>query len=129
MCQTRTPFAVKGGGHASNPGFSSTTGVHISMSRFSEVTYDATSQTAVIGAGLIWDDVYTALAPYGVNVVGGRVTGVGVAGFTLGGGYSWLTNQHGLTIDTVVAFELVKPNGDIVNVTETSDSELFFGLK
>lgn len=56
------------------------------MSRFSEVTYDASSQTATIGAGLIWDDVYAALAPLGVNVVGGRVTGVGVAGFTLGGG-------------------------------------------
>ncbi|KAG6872962.1 hypothetical protein C0995_004716 [Termitomyces sp. Mi166 len=128
---TQTPFAVKGGGHASNPGFSSTDGVHISMTKFSQVTYDAQSQTAVIGAGLIWDDVYAALAPYGVNVVGGRVTGVGVAGFILGGdpGYSWLTNQHGLTIDTVVVFELVKPNGDIVNVTESSDPDLFFGLK
>ncbi|KAH0585598.1 hypothetical protein H2248_008828 [Termitomyces sp. 'cryptogamus'] len=126
---TRKPFAVKGGGHASNPGFSSTNGIQISMKPFSEVTYDAESQTVVIGAGLIWDDVYAALAPYGVSVVGGRVTGVGVAGFILGGGYSWLTNQHGLTIDTVLAFELVKPNGDIVNVTEASDPNLFFGLK
>lgn len=81
---------VKGGGHASNPGFSSTTGVQIAMYRFSEVTYDANSSTATIGAGLIWDDVYTALAPFGVTVVGGRVTGVGVAGFTLGGGPSYL---------------------------------------
>ncbi|KAG6908410.1 hypothetical protein DXG01_004771 [Tephrocybe rancida] len=120
---------VKGGGHASNPEFSSTTGVHINMKQFSEVTYDAALQTAVIGAGLIWDDVYAALAPHNVNVVGGRVTGVGVAGFTLGGGYSWLTNQYGLAIDTVVAFELVKPNGDIVAVTATSDPDLFFGLK
>ncbi|KAG6875148.1 hypothetical protein C0992_004981 [Termitomyces sp. T32_za158] len=99
------------------------------MEPFSEVIYDAATQTAVIGAGLIWDDVYAALAPHGVNVVGGRVTGVGVAGFTLGGGYSWLTNQYGLTIDNVVAFELVKPTGDIVNVTESSDPDLFFGLK
>lgn len=64
------------------------------MSRFSEVTYDASSQTAVIGAGLIWDDVYAALAPHGVNVLGGRVTGVGVAGFTLGGGTSVLLLYH-----------------------------------
>lgn len=77
---------VKGGGHATNPGFSSTTGVQISMSRFSEVVYDAAAQTVTIGAGLIWDDVYAALEPHGVNVVGGRVSGVGVAGFTLGGG-------------------------------------------
>jgi FAD/FMN-containing dehydrogenase len=61
------------------------------MSRFSEVTYDSTSQTATIGTGLIWDDVYAALEPFGVNIVGGRVTGVGVAGFTLGGG-EWSAN-------------------------------------
>ena len=39
-----------------------------------------------VGAGLIWDDVYKALEKEGVNVIGGRVTGVGVAGFILGGG-------------------------------------------
>ena len=58
------------------------------MSRFSEVTYDASSSTAVIGAGLIWDDVYEVLEEQGAIVVGGRVSGVGVAGFTLGGGTS-----------------------------------------
>lgn len=77
---------VKGGGHSSNPGFSSTPGVLIAMSEFSEVTYDARTQTATIGTGLVWDDVYAALAPHNVNVLGGRVPGVGVAGFTLGGG-------------------------------------------
>lgn len=77
---------MKGGGHATNPGFSSTCGVQIAMLRFNEVTYDAAAQTVTVGAGLLWDDVYAALEPHGVNVVGGRVSGVGVAGFTLGGG-------------------------------------------
>ncbi|KAG7095625.1 hypothetical protein E1B28_006349 [Marasmius oreades] len=126
---TQTPFAVKGGGHTANPGFSSTNGVQISMSRFSEVTYDAQSQTVVIGTGITWDDVYAALAPHNVNVVGGRVSGVGVAGFTLGGGYSWLSNQYGMTVDTVTAFELVKPDGAVVTVTESSDADLFFALR
>ena len=58
------------------------------MSRFSDVVYDRAAQTATIGMGLIWDDVYAELDPHGVNVVGGRVSGVGVAGFTLGGGKS-----------------------------------------
>jgi len=125
----RTPFAVKGGGHIMNPGYSSTTGVTISMTRFTAVDYDSATQTAAIGAGLIWDDVYSALENYGVNVVGGRVSGIGVAGYTLGGGYSWLTNQYGLTLDTVRAYELVLPNGTVTNVTEASNPELFFGLK
>ncbi|KAJ7183743.1 hypothetical protein C8R46DRAFT_1308699 [Mycena filopes] len=104
--QTRTPFAVKGGGHTGNPGFSSTTahGVQISMARFSTVIYDKESETVEIGPGLIWDEVYAALEPYGVVVAGGRVAGVGVAGFILGGGYSWLTDQVGLTVDTVTAY-------------------------
>lgn len=79
---------VKGGGHASNPGFSSSTGIQISLARFKDVVYDAAAGTATIGTGLLWDDVYEALAPWAVNVVGGRVSGVGVAGFTLGGGAS-----------------------------------------
>lgn len=79
---------VKGGGHTANQGFSSTTGVQIAMFRFSEVNYHQASQTIDIGPGLVWDDVYAALEPLGVMAIGGRVTGVGVAGFTLGGGKS-----------------------------------------
>ncbi|KAK0460521.1 FAD-binding domain-containing protein [Desarmillaria tabescens] len=127
--ETKTPFGIKGGGHATNQGFSSTTGVQIAMTRFNEVTYDSATHTAAIGAGNIWDDVYAALDAQGVNVLGGRVTGIGVAGFTLGGGYSWLSNQHGLAIDNVLAYELVVPNGTVVTVKEETDPELFFSLK
>ncbi|KAJ3518855.1 hypothetical protein NMY22_g13470 [Coprinellus aureogranulatus] len=126
---TRTPFAVQGGGHTRNPGFSSTIGVHISMNGFRSIRYDPTSQTAEIGAGLRWQEVYAELEPYGVSVVGGRVPGPGVSGFTLGGGYGWRTNQFGLTLDTVTAFELVTPTGEVVTVTEISDSQLFFALR
>jgi FAD/FMN-containing dehydrogenase len=80
-----------------------------------------------------------------VTVLGGRVAGIGVAGFTLGGGtfhtragiqrpdqfagYSWFSNQYGLTIDTVQAFEVVLPNGTIATVSDTAYPDLFFGLK
>lgn len=70
---------MKGGGHAYNSGFSSTTGVQIAMKKFNEVTYNATSSTVRVGSGNVWDDVYAALVPLGVNVVGGRVPGVGKA--------------------------------------------------
>lgn len=129
LAKTQTPFGVKGGGHASNPGFSSTAGVQVAMARFNGVTYNSDSQTVDIGTGLIWDDVYSALEPYDVNVVGGRVTGVGVAGFTLGGGYSFLSNQYGLTVDTVTAFQLVLPNGTVSSITQSSNLDLFFALK
>ena len=77
---------MKGGGHTANPGFSSTEGVHITMTRFNDVVYNANSGTADIGAGLAGDAVYEALEPYNVSILGGRVRDVGIAGFTLGGG-------------------------------------------
>ncbi|KZT71939.1 FAD-binding domain-containing protein [Daedalea quercina L-15889] len=126
---SQTPFGVKGGGHASNPNFSSSTGVQISMYRLNRIDYDSSTGTVAVGAGNVWDNVYSALEPYGVNVVGGRVSGIGVAGFTLGGGYSWLTNQYGLALDSVRGFELVLPNGTVTDVTESAYPDLFWGLK
>jgi FAD/FMN-containing dehydrogenase len=77
---------VKGGGHILNPKFSSTSGVQIAMTRFDEIKVNVESGTVEVGAGLTWDQVYAALEPAGLNVVGGRIPGVGVAGLTLGGG-------------------------------------------
>jgi FAD/FMN-containing dehydrogenase len=77
---------VKGGGHTQNLGFSSTTGVEIAMSELNEVALDPEALTVEVGAGCIWDDVYDTLNGTGFNVVGGRISGVGVAGFSLGGG-------------------------------------------
>lgn len=128
IAATRTPFAVKSGGHASNPGFSSTTGVHISLLRLNQVSLSGDKKTAEIGTGLRWTEVYDALDGTGVNVVGGRVVGPGVGGFSLGGGYSWLTDQYGLTCDTVVAFNVVLPNGSISKV-DSRQADLFFALK
>jgi FAD/FMN-containing dehydrogenase len=119
------------------------------MTRFNTTTVDKRAKTVAIGAGLLWDDVYAALDGTGLNVVGGRVRGVGVAGFVLGGGvwsfshstvfwllmnvfgakgYSWKTSQLGLTIDTVVSFELVLPDGTVRTVT-AQDEDLWFGLR
>jgi FAD/FMN-containing dehydrogenase len=83
---TRTPFAIKCSGHTSNPGFSSTPGVQISMTRFRDIVLNEEEETVEIGAGLTWTEVFSYLVPKGLNVVGGRIDGVGVAGFILGGG-------------------------------------------
>ena len=125
---------------------SSPSTVLISLSRFSQITYEPDSETAIIGAGLHWEEVYEALLPHGVTVVGGRASGVGVSGLLLGGGklilcskpflpecrrigYSYLTNQYGLAFDNIKAYELVEPGGKTINVTEESHPDLFFGLR
>ncbi|KAL5522235.1 hypothetical protein ACEPAF_2092 [Sanghuangporus sanghuang] len=124
-----SPFAVKSGGHAYNVGHSSTTGVQISMAKFTGLDYDPGSCTVTIGTGLLWDEVYSRLEPFGVMVNGGRVPGVGVAGLSLGGGYSWKTNQFGLGIDTIVSHSVVLPSGKQVRASNTSYPDLFFGLR
>ncbi|KAL5521679.1 hypothetical protein ACEPAF_2427 [Sanghuangporus sanghuang] len=125
----RAPFAVKSGGHAYNLNSSSTPGVQVSMARFNDVNYNAKQGTVTIGFGLTWDQVYERLEPLGIMVVGGRITGVGVGGFSLGGGYSWKTNQFGLLIDTLVSVEVVLPSGEIIQATNSSHPDLFFGLR
>lgn len=95
--QSKVPFAIASGKHSSNQGFSSTTGIQIDLAGFKNVNLSADHSYADIGAGLLWDDVYKALDKSGFNVVGGRVGGVGVGGYIVGGGgYSWKTNQVSL---------------------------------
>jgi FAD/FMN-containing dehydrogenase len=77
---------VKSGGHAINRGFSSTSGVQISLARFNTFNVNTEAQTVDLGPSLLWDDVYDRLDSYGVTVIGGRIPGVGVGGLTLGGG-------------------------------------------
>ncbi|KAJ7744294.1 FAD-binding domain-containing protein [Mycena maculata] len=126
---TRTSFAVKGGGHTSNQGFSSTTGVHISLAQFNYTTLDAAAEKVAIGGGTKWIDVYTTLDGTGFNVVGGRNPSVGVAGFTLGGGYSWKSNAYGLAIDNLLQVNIVLPNGTSTIASASKSPDLFFALK
>ncbi|KAF8258459.1 hypothetical protein EI94DRAFT_1815307 [Lactarius quietus] len=128
LASTHTPFAVKDGGHTLNPGFSSTRGVQISMARFNDIVIHEDSDTVEIGSGLTWMEVYSYIVPKGINVVGGRSGPVGVSGYTLGGGYSFKTNQYGLAVDTVTEYELVLPTGEVKIVT-AEDEDLWFALK
>ncbi|KAK1221557.1 hypothetical protein PQX77_015676 [Marasmius sp. AFHP31] len=126
----KVQFAVKGGGHGMAPTFSSTTGIHIAMIRFSKVQYDPKTQRVKIGSGCLWDQVYSELAPTGRNVIGGASSdGVGVGGWLLGGGYSLKSNRHGLGIDNVVAINIVTPDGRSLQVTAEKNRDLFQALR
>ncbi|KAJ4388552.1 hypothetical protein N0V93_006010 [Gnomoniopsis smithogilvyi] len=76
-----------------------------------------------------YTDVYEKLDGSGVNVVGGRTAGPGVGGFTLGGGYSWKTNQFGLTSDTVKLYNIVLTNGTITTASADTNPDLFWALQ
>ncbi|KAI1204149.1 putative FAD-binding oxidoreductase [Annulohypoxylon truncatum] len=126
----KAKFAIRSGGHSVVPGAANINGgVLIDMARFNSVEYDANKKVATVGSGLRWKEVYTALDPYNVTVVGGRVLEVGVGGLILGGGLSYLADLHGLVCDNVVNFEVVTAKGTVVNASATSNPDLFWALK
>ena len=126
--ERRVPFAVKSGGHSSNPGFSSTPGIQIAMSRMNQVILSEDKSIVAVGAGCLWDDVYDMLNGTDRIVVGGRVPGIGVGGFILQGGYGYHTSKYGLAMDNVAAFEIVLRNGTQTTISP-SDEDLWFALR
>ncbi|KAN0133068.1 hypothetical protein V8E53_009098 [Lactarius tabidus] len=99
------------------------------MTRFNTVKFDSNATgTFDAGSGVTLDQVYAILNSTGLNIIAGRIPSVGISGLTLVGGYSFMSNQYGLTIDNMAAYELVLPNGTITTVTE-SDEDLWFALR
>jgi FAD/FMN-containing dehydrogenase len=100
------------------------------MSRFGDISYDSATENLSVGAGCLWDSVYHEIHKHGRNIVGAAIRGgVGVAGYLLGGGYSLKTNRFGLGIDNVTGFEIVLPDGRILDVSEEQEGDLFWALK
>jgi len=80
------PFAVKSGGHAAFAGASNiANGLTIDLNNLNSITLSSDHKLASIGPGNRWADVYNYLLNYNLSVIGGRVSGIGVGGLTLGG--------------------------------------------
>ncbi|KAL6806862.1 hypothetical protein GGI42DRAFT_341063 [Trichoderma sp. SZMC 28013] len=100
-------FAVKSGGHSIAAGTSSIdNGVVIHMGGINQITLSEDESQLSVGTGNRWVNVYSFLDGTGLAVIGGRVAGVGVGGFTLGGGVSYFSGKHGWSCDNVMAYEL-----------------------
>ncbi|KAF2110068.1 hypothetical protein BDV96DRAFT_651221 [Lophiotrema nucula] len=128
--QNNDTFVVKSGGHNPNKYFASINGGPLLSTRdLNEVTFDASSMTVRVGPGNQWDEVQEALKDSGVTVVGGRIGEVGVGGYVLGGGLSFLSAKYGWAANNIVEFEVVLANGTIVAASNTTHTDLFKALK
>ena len=101
----------------------------VSTQRMRGVEIDVVGQTARVAAGTLWLEVTEASTPHGLYPLSGSSPDVGVVGYTLGGGLSWLARKHGLAANHVTAIELVTPAGEHLRATAVEHPELFWALR
>lgn len=126
---TGLTVAVRGGGH-SFPGASVCDGgLVVDLSLMKGVEVDSEEATARVQAGVLVGELDAATQPHGLAVTGGIVSHTGMSGLTLGGGLGWLMRTYGLTIDQLLEVDLVTASGDRVTASESSNPDLFWGLR
>jgi FAD/FMN-containing dehydrogenase len=79
--------------------------------------------------GLTWGEFDAETGAHGLAVTGGRVSGTGIAGLTLGSGSGWLERKLGLTADSLLSAEVVLADGSLVTASESEHADLFWGLR
>ncbi|WP_219415831.1 FAD-binding oxidoreductase [Pseudonocardia nigra] len=122
------PVAVRCGGHSVAGTSVCDDGMLVDLSLMKEVQVDAAARTARAAGGVTWGEYDRATEPFGLASPGGRVTTTGIGGFTLGGGYGWLSPKHGLACDNLVSAEVVTADGRLLTANDRENSDLFWGL-
>src|SRR5215216_94751 len=122
-------LAVRSGGH-SVPGHSVTEGgILLDLSNMKDLQIDPESRTAWAETGLTAAEFTKAAAAHGLAVGFGDTGSVGIGGITLGGGVGYLVRKYGLTIDSLLAAEVVTADGQIRHVDEQTHPDLFWAIR
>ena len=122
-------LAVRSGGH-SIAGHSTTEGgLVIDLRGMSKLEIDSDARTAWVETGATAIQVTEALAEHGLVIGFGDSGSVGVGGITLGGGIGFLVRKFGLTIDSLLAAEVVTADGRHLRADETHHADLFWGIR
>ncbi|MGH3343576.1 MAG: FAD-binding oxidoreductase [Carbonactinosporaceae bacterium] len=123
------PLAVRCGGHSVAGTSTCDGGVLIDLCRLKGTRVDPARRTARANAGVVWGEFDRETQLFGLATSGGRVTTTGVGGFTLGGGYGWLSPRYGLACDNLVSADIVTADGLLVTASEAENADLFWGIR
>lgn len=126
---TGLPLAIRGGGHNVAGHGSVEGGVVLDLGGLTRIEVDPARRLVRVEAGATLADVDRATEPHGLAVPIGMVSGTGIAGLTLGGGAGWLTRAHGLTLDNLVAADVVLATGASVRASADEHPDLFWALR
>jgi len=121
--------AAQGTGHNAGPLGALDDVVLVRTSAMTGVSVDPVRKIARAEAGVLWEDVVTAVAEHGLTALHGSSPDVGVAGYSLGGGMGWYARKLGLQTNNVTAFEVVTAGGDIVRADAETNTDLFWALR
>jgi FAD/FMN-containing dehydrogenase len=119
--------AVQCTGHNAAPVGSLERAILLKPERMRQVEIDPVAGTALCEAGVLWPEVGRAAAEHDLAPLAGTSPDVGVVGYTIGGGVSWLGRKHGLAANSVLAVELVTVGGDFVRADRDNEPDLFWG--
>jgi FAD binding domain-containing protein len=121
--------AAQGTGHNAGPLGSLADTVLLRTDRMRGIQIDPVARTARAEAGAVWLDVVQAAARHGLATLAGSSPDVGVTGYTLGGGLSFLGRRYGLAANNVTAAEVVTADGRWVRADHEHESDLFWALR
>jgi FAD/FMN-containing dehydrogenase len=122
-------LAVRSGGHSPVGHGVSDGGVVIDLRDLRGLEIDAERRTAWAGTGLTAGEYSAATGAHGLTTGFGDTTSVGLGGITLSGGVGYLVRKHGLTIDNLLAADVVTADGEILRVDPGSHSDLFWAIR
>jgi hypothetical protein len=121
--------APQGTGHSAAPLGALRHTILLKTHRMRGVEIDPETRTARVEAGVLWIEVVEAAAEHGLAALAGSSPDVGVVGYTLGGGLSWLARKHGIGANHVTAVELVTADGTLRRVDPDNDPDLFWAVR
>ncbi|RMF58839.1 MAG: FAD-binding oxidoreductase [Calditrichaeota bacterium] len=122
-------LAIKGGGHNVAGKAVCEGGLMLDLSLMRNVEVNPEKQTVRVEAGCLLSDIDKETQEHGLAVSGGIVSHTGVSGLTLGGGFGWISRKHGLSIDNLLAAEVVTADGQIITASGKENPDLFWGLR
>lgn len=122
-------LAVRGGGHNVAGLAVCDDGLMIDLSPLQGIHVDPTGRTARAQPGVVWGDLDRETQVFGLATPGGFVSTTGIAGLTLGGGFGWLSRKHGLTVDNLLAADVVTADGRFLTVNGEENTDLFWAVR
>lgn len=122
-------ISIRGGGHNIAGNAVCDGGMMIDLSLMKDIVIDTAKGIAHVGPGCTLGDFDAEAQKHGLATPLGINSTTGVAGLTLGGGFGWLSRKYGMTVDNLLAAEVLLADGRLVRASETENADLFWGLR